>query len=171
MTNIKLLQASFVWPNMHKVVQHFCKTYKPCQKATNQKLLYGPIISIFSCGPFENWKINAIGLLPHTSSWKEYLILAIDYMHCWEKAASPSQTPATKAKKFVFDYICNMFGFPLDLLSNRGPRFKSELLNDLLARLKIEHIHSSSYYHPECNGPVEKVNDFICMIFAKQDGI
>ena len=41
------------------------------------------------------------------------------------------------------------------------------MLNDLLARLKIKHIHSTPYY-PQCNGLVEKVNGMICKIIAKQ---
>ena len=73
---------------------------------------------------------------------------------------------ATEVGKFVFDYICSRFGTPLELLSNTELGFRSDLLNDLLARLKIKHIHSNPYY-PQCNGLVEKVDGMICKIIAK----
>ena len=166
-TSRKILQAGFVWPSMHRDVQHWCKTCRACQEAGNRKLSYGPRVPIVSYGPFEKWGIDAIGPLPRTSSGKEYIIVAVDYMTRWAEAASTTRITATEVGKFVFDYICSRFGTPLELLSDRGPGFRSELLNDLLARLKIKHIHSTPYY-PQCNGLVEKVNGMICKIIAKQ---
>ena len=166
-TSRKILQAGFVWPSMHRDVQHWCKTCRACQEAGNRKLSYGPRVPIVSYGPFEKWGIDAIGPLPRTSSGKEYIIVAVDYMTRWAEAASTTRITAAEVGKFVFDYICSRFGTPLEILSDRGPGFRAELLNDLLARLKIKHIHSTPYY-PQCNGLVEKVNGMICKIIAKQ---
>ncbi|MCO5600760.1 hypothetical protein L7F22_054875 [Adiantum nelumboides] len=59
-TSRKILQAGFVWPSLHRDVQHWCKACKACQQAGDRKLSYGPRFPIFAYGPFEKWRIDAI---------------------------------------------------------------------------------------------------------------
>lgn len=166
-TSTKILQAGFTWPSMHRDAHHWCKTCKACQEAGNRQLSYGPRVPVVSYGPFEKWGIDAIGPLPCTTSGKEYIIVAVDYMTRWAEAASTTRITTIEVGKFVFDYICSRFGTPLEILSDRGPGFRGDLLNDLLARLKVKHIHSAPFY-PQCNGLVGKVNGMVCKIIAKQ---
>ncbi|MCO5573295.1 hypothetical protein L7F22_027064 [Adiantum nelumboides] len=79
-TSKKILQAGFVWLSLHRDVQHWCKACKACQQAGDCKLSYGPRFPIFAYGPFEKWGIDAIGPLPHTSTDKQYILTATDYM-------------------------------------------------------------------------------------------
>ena len=113
------------------------------QEAVNQKLSYGPRVPIVSYVPFEKRGIDAIGPLPRTLSGKEYTIVAVDYMTRWAEVASTTRITAAEVGKIVSDYICSTFGTPLEILSDRGPSFRAKLLNDLPARLKIKHIHST----------------------------
>ncbi|MCO5579806.1 hypothetical protein L7F22_033668 [Adiantum nelumboides] len=156
-TSKKILQASFVWLSLHRDVQHWCKACKACQQAGDRKLSYGPRFPIFAYGPFEKWGTDAIGPLPRTSTGKQYILTAIDYMTRWAEAASVARITATDVSKFVLDYICSRFGTPLEILSNRGPGFRADLLDALLENLSIKHVHSTPYY-PQCNGLVEKTN-------------
>ncbi|MCO5586803.1 hypothetical protein L7F22_040745 [Adiantum nelumboides] len=50
------------------------------------------------------------------------------------------------------------FGVPLEILSDRGPGFRGDLVEELMKKLKIKRRHSTPYY-PQCNGLVEKVNE------------
>ncbi|MCO5556916.1 hypothetical protein L7F22_010471 [Adiantum nelumboides] len=165
-TSRKILQAGFVWPSLHRDVQHWCKACKACQQAGDRKLSYGPRFSIFAYGPFEKWGIDAIGPLPHTSTGKQYIPTATDYMTRWAEAASVARITAGDVSKFVLDYICNRFGTPLEILSDRGPGFRADLLDALLENLSIKHVHSTPYY-PQCNGLVEKTNGVLCKIITK----
>ncbi|MCO5587812.1 hypothetical protein L7F22_041764 [Adiantum nelumboides] len=106
------------------------------------------------------------GPLPRTSTGKQYILTAIDYMTRWAKAASVARITATDVSKFVLDYICRRFGTPLEILSDRGPGFRADLLDALLENLSIKHGHSTPYY-PECNGLVEKTNGVLCKIITK----
>ncbi|MCO5593379.1 hypothetical protein L7F22_047391 [Adiantum nelumboides] len=112
-TSKKILQAGFVWPSLHRDVQHWCKDCKACQQVGDCKLSYGPRFPIFAYGPFEKWGIDAIGPLPHTSTGKQYILIATDYMTRWAEAASVARITATNVSKFVLDYICSRFGTPL----------------------------------------------------------
>ncbi|MCO5591164.1 hypothetical protein L7F22_045145 [Adiantum nelumboides] len=64
------------------------------------------------------------------------------------------------------DYMTR-FGLPLEILSNRGPGFKGDLVGELMKKLKIKRRHSTPYYS-QCNGLVKKVNGMICKIITKQ---
>ncbi|MCO5602941.1 hypothetical protein L7F22_057082 [Adiantum nelumboides] len=165
-TSRKILQAGFVWPSLHRDVQHWCKACKACQQAGDRKLSYGPRFPIFAYGPFEKWGIDAIGPLPCTSMGKQYILTTIDYMTRWVEAASVAHITATGVSKFVLDYICSRFGTPLEILFDRGPGFRADLLDALLENLSIKHVHSTPYY-PQCNGLVEKTNGVLCRIITK----
>ncbi|MCO5595910.1 hypothetical protein L7F22_049961 [Adiantum nelumboides] len=165
-TSRKVLQAGFVWPSLHRDVQHWCKACKACQQAGDRKLSYGPRFPIFAYGPFEKWGIDAIGPLPRTSTGKKYILTAIDYMTTWAEAASVARITAANVSKFVLDYICSRFGTPLEILSDRGPDFRADLLDALLENLSIKHVHSTPYY-PQCNGLVEKTSGVLCKIITK----
>ncbi|MCO5603894.1 hypothetical protein L7F22_058048 [Adiantum nelumboides] len=162
-TSRKILQAGFVWPSLHRDVQHWCKACKACQQAGDRKLSYGPRFPIFAYGPFEKWGIDAIGPLPCTSTSKQYILTATDYMTRWAKAASVARITAADVSKFVLDYICSRFGTPLEILSDRGLGFRTDFLDALLENLSIKHVHSTPYY-PQCNGLVEKTNEALLPI-------
>ncbi|MCO5551478.1 hypothetical protein L7F22_004982 [Adiantum nelumboides] len=136
------------------------------KQAGDRKLSYGPRFPIFAYGPFEKWGIDAIGPLSHTSTGKQYIPTATDYMTRWVKAASVARITVTDVSKFVLDYICSRFGTPLEILSDRGPSFRADLLDALLENLSIKHVHSTPYY-PQCNGLVEKTNGVLCKTITK----
>ncbi|MCO5609537.1 hypothetical protein L7F22_063766 [Adiantum nelumboides] len=106
-TSRKILQAGFVWPSLHRDVQHWCRACKACQQVSDHKLFYGPRFLIFAYGPFEKWGIDSIGPLPRTSSGKQCILTAIDYMTRLAEATSVVCITAADVSKFVLDYICN----------------------------------------------------------------
>ncbi|MCO5547251.1 hypothetical protein L7F22_000696 [Adiantum nelumboides] len=165
-TSKKILQAGFVWPSLHRDVQHWCRACKACQQAGDCKLSYGPRFPIFAYDPFEKWGIDAIGPLPRTSTGKQYILTATDYMTRWAEAASVARITAANMRKLVLDYICSRFGTPLEIVFNRGPGFRADLLNALLENLSIKHVHSTPYY-PQCNDLVKKTNGVLCKIITK----
>ncbi|MCO5554174.1 hypothetical protein L7F22_007700 [Adiantum nelumboides] len=165
-TSRKILQAGFLWLSLHRDIQHWCKACKACQQAGDRKLSYGPRFPIFAYGPFEKWGIDAIGPLPRTSTGKQYILTATYYMTRWAEAASVARIIAADVSKFVLDYIRSRFGTPLEILSDRGPGFRVDLLDALLENLSIKHVHSTPYY-PQCNNLVEKTNGVLCKIITK----
>ena len=103
-----------------------------------KNLTYGPQQLIMSYGPFEKWGIDAIGPLPRTARGKEYIIMGVDYMTRWVEAAPITRITAQDVGKFIFDNICCRFGTPLEIISDRGPGFRGELVGELMKRLKIK---------------------------------
>ncbi|MCO5554203.1 hypothetical protein L7F22_007731 [Adiantum nelumboides] len=106
------------------------------------------------------------GPLPRTSIGKQYILTTSDYMTRWAEAASVARITAANVSKFVLAYIFSRFGTPLEILSDRGPGFRVDLLDALLENLSIKRVHSTPYY-PQCNGLVEKTNGVLCKIITK----
>ncbi|MCO5575487.1 hypothetical protein L7F22_029288 [Adiantum nelumboides] len=142
------------------------KACKSCQQASDCKLSYGPRFPSFAYGPFEKWGIDAIGPLPRTTTGKQYILTATDYMTKWAEAASVAPIIATDVSKFMLDYIYSRFGTPLQILSDRGPGFRGDFIDAVLENLSIKYVHSTPYY-PQCNGLVEKTNGVSCKIINK----
>ncbi|MCO5593825.1 hypothetical protein L7F22_047843 [Adiantum nelumboides] len=93
--------------------------------------------------------------------------MGVDYMTKWAEATTSARITAKEVAKFVYESICCKFGVPLEILSDRGPGFRGDLVGELMKKLGIERRHSTPYY-PQCNGLVEKVNGKICKIITKQ---
>ena len=96
--------------------------------------------------------------------------MGIDYMTKWvEGIATRRITAAQVVASFIFDNICSRFETPLEIISDRRPGFRGDLVGELMAKLKIKRRHSSPY-DPQCNGLVEKIIGMICKIISKHVG-
>ncbi|MCO5548283.1 hypothetical protein L7F22_001740 [Adiantum nelumboides] len=139
-TSRKFLQAGFVWSSLQRDVHHWCKTCSECQKAGDRRLTYEKQTPIISFGPFEKWGIDAIGPLPMAQSGKQYIIVGVDYMTRWAEAAATTRITAKDVAKFVFENICCRFGTSLEIISDRGPGFRGDLVGELMEQLGISRI-------------------------------
>ena len=107
--------------------------------------------------------------MPRTAGGKEYIIVGVNYMTRWAEGVPTSRITTKDVAKFVFNNICCRFGTPLEIISDRGPGFRGDLVKELMIKLGVKHRHSTPYY-PQCNGLVEKVNGMICKIISKHVG-
>ena len=65
----------------------------------------------------------------------------------WTEASPKSRRITAKdVAKFVFENICCRFGTPLEIISDRGPGFRGDLVKELMTKLGIKQRHSSPYY-------------------------
>ena len=93
----------------------------------------------------------------------------VDYMTRWAEAVPTSRITAKDVAKFVLNSISCRFGTPLEIISDRGPGFRGDLVKELMIKLGVKHRHSTQYY-PQCNGVVEKVNGMIYKLISKHVG-
>ena len=85
----------------------------------------------------------------------------------WAEAIATTSVTAKEVAKFVYENICCCFGVPLEILLDKGPGFRGDLVGELMEKLGIARRHSTPYY-PQCNGLVEKVNGIIVKMITKQ---
>ena len=133
-----MLQVGIVWPSLHQDVVFWCKSCSASQRIGPKKLTYGSQQPIISYGPIAKWGIDAIVPLPRTAGGNEYIIMGVDYMIRWAKDAPVKRVKAKDVEKFIIDIICCKFGTPLEIILDRGPGFRGELVGELMKRLMIK---------------------------------
>ena len=75
---------------------------------------------------------------------------------------------STHAPKIVeaLTKFFTIFGFPRDLRSDQATNFKSKVFKEFLMEKGIRH-HTSSAYHPQTNGVVERFHSTLKQIIRK----
>ena len=95
-----------------------------------------------------------MGPLPPSSSFT-HLLTVIDCFSRWPEAIPLNDTTsASCAHALIFHWIAR-FGIPLDILSDRGPQFTSQLWTSISRLLGTQLCHTTAY-HPQSNGLVER---------------
>eukprot|EP00253_Pinus_taeda_P009607 PITA_09607 len=83
----------------------------------------------------------------------------------WAETKAVKAVTEEKVAEFLRENIYK-FGYPRELVTDRGSQFTSNLIEDLLAYHKIEH-KTSTLYHPQANGQVEVTNRSLEEILTK----
>jgi transposase InsO family protein len=97
--------------------------------------------------------VDLVGPLP-PSNGCTHLLTVIDRFSRWPEAIPLSGTTATScAQALIFHWIAR-FGNPLNISSDRGPRFTSQLWTSISSLLGTQ-LHHTTAYHPQSNGLVE----------------
>ncbi len=155
---LERIKTSFYWPGMKNEVEKYCTT---CDKCTARKQSRSPQkcpMSSYLVGePMEKVALDILGPLPLTQLGNRYVLVIMDCFSKWTEAvALPDQEAATVAKAFVDNFVCR-FGTPLQVHTDQGSNFESQLFQDLCSWLQI-HKTRTSGMRPQSNGGVERFN-------------
>ncbi|KZS10308.1 Uncharacterized protein APZ42_025255 [Daphnia magna] len=89
---------------------------------------------------------------------KKMIIVTVDYLMKWvELKAMPTEKAADFTEFFV-NQILLRNGAPEQIITDRGKCFTSDLMQAVVKKLHTNHETTSSY-HPQANGTVERIND------------
>jgi len=111
--------------------------------------------------PFEKWGMEFVGHVNRPSKQKSYIIVCTDYLTEWVEMKE-----IKAATDFLRENIFYKFGYPIELVTDQGSLFTSNLIEYLLTHHQIKHRTSTSYHPPE-NGQVEVTNKALEGILTK----
>ncbi|RYA68429.1 hypothetical protein DD592_26820, partial [Enterobacter cloacae complex sp. 2DZ2F20B] len=107
--------------------------------------------------PFERIAIDVAGPFPVTNDGNKFILVASDYFSKWPDAyAIPNQEAVTVAKVLVDNWI-SRFGVPLELHSDQGRNFESNVFQRVMQLLGIRKTRTTPL-HPQSDGMVERFN-------------
>lgn len=116
--------------------------------------------------PFERVAIDVLGPLPRSDLGNRYILAFMDYFTKWPECfAIPDQTAETVAGVLV-DNVFSRHGMPLQLHSDQGRNFESDLFQEVMQRLGIEKTRTTPL-HPQSDGMVERFNRTILDYLSK----
>ncbi|XP_045119660.1 uncharacterized protein K02A2.6-like, partial [Portunus trituberculatus] len=98
-----------------------------------------------------------------------YLLTCIDRATRWVEAIPLIDiTASSTAVAFVAGWV-SRFGVPLQVVTDRGAQFESELFSELSSMIGFHHVRTTSY-HPQANGIIERHHRSLkSAVMARQD--
>ena len=152
------VRMRFYWYKLKDDVKNWCNQCEVCAKKKmpipkgKAKLQQ----HIVGC-PLERVALDILGPLPRSSRGNRYILVVADYFTRWTEAYPiPNQEATTVARRFIVEFVCR-YGAPLQILTDQGAQFQSQLFAEMCQLLNIDKIRTSSY-HPQTDGLVERFN-------------
>ncbi|CAG2222175.1 unnamed protein product [Mytilus edulis] len=154
--SVQKMKNYFTWYQMTKDVRVHIENCVICTKSKSRKSKAGMVD--YRVGyPLDRVSIDVIGPLPQTQRRNKYLLVIGDNFTRWmEVYPLPHQKADIVAQKFVMEFITR-FGIPLELHSDQGSNFQSELFKAVCSILEITKTRTTPY-HPASNGLIERFN-------------
>ena len=151
----RIITQKFVWVGIKKEINDWCRQCIQCQRSKVHRNVKAPIQHAnMPENRFEHVNVDLVGPLPVSNGFT-HLLTIVDRFTRWPEAIPLRETSARNvAKEFIANWIAR-FGMPLDITSDRGPQFTSQLWTSL-AELLGTKLHHMTAYHPQANGLVER---------------
>jgi hypothetical protein len=161
------VQKRAFWPTWSSDVDLHIKTCEVCAKyhrgsAPHQVSLQTPLVG----EPWERVSIDITGPHPKSSFGKQYILTLVDHFSKWAEAIPIANHTAQTVAKALMTNIFTKFGAPLQLLSDRGPEFESDLFSELMRIMEIDKLRTSAY-KPSTNGTVERFHRTLNSMLGK----
>ena len=163
-------KRKFYWYRLKESVRNWIRK---CAKCGARKLPHKTpraTLQDYRVGaPMDRLVTDILGPLPISEQGNRYILLVGDQFSKWMEAyAIHDQTAETVAHKIVYEFI-SRFGTPLDLHSDQGRNYESNLFRSVCKLLEINKTRTSPY-HPSAKGQAEKFNQVLVdMISAYVD--
>ena len=154
-TTRKLVAAKFVWKGLQKQIGIWAKQCIACQSSKIQTHIRAPLEK-FSVPQrwFDHIHVDLVGPLPPSNGFT-HLLTVVDRFSRWPEAIPLNDTTATSCAQALASHWIARFGIPIDMSSDRGPQFTSQLWT-AIAQLLGTQLHHTTAYHPQSNGLVER---------------
>ncbi|EFP06104.1 hypothetical protein CRE_05815 [Caenorhabditis remanei] len=150
----------FYWNNITRDIRNFVRKCEACQrrKINPHAETKEPMGHLELLGrPWERVHADICGPWPVTKDGNRYVFTIKDDFTKYTLAIPiEKQDAATMAKIFV-ETIVLKFGAPKILLTDNGTNFKSDLFEEMLRTMKIQH-NLTAPYHKSANGTVERAH-------------
>ena len=153
---LEKVKKAFYWPRMKSDVHSYCQECDHCaaRKASPARNR-APLCQYLVGEPFERIEIDVFGPLPKSKSGNKYILTMCDCFTKWIEAVPLSDQEAnTITRAFVDTFICR-YGTPLQLHSDRGTNFESNVFKNMCNFFQIDKTRTTSM-RPQSNGNVER---------------
>jgi transposase InsO family protein len=155
---LERMKRYFFWPGMRKDMEDHVRACSACNRSKHLRRKYRVPLQEFTTGaPMEKVHMDIMGPFPLSTKGNRYILAIVDQFTKWiEAVALPDQTAEMVAKATV-DNFFSRFGCPLEIVTDQGTNFTSQLFTELCRLLGIVKKRTTPY-HPSANGQVERMN-------------
>lgn len=155
------------WLGWAADTRRFCRRCPECcsyKRGTAPK--QGPLQKMTVGVPWERIGVDITGPHPKSRNGYKYILTVTDYFSKWADAFPIRNQEAVTVAKVLVDRVFSYMGMPIQILTDRGSNFESQLFEELLTRLHIDHVRTTAY-KPSTNGQVERFHRTLNSILGK----
>ena len=147
---MKALACSYVWwPNIDTDIEGKVKTCHDCMRVCNTSLM--ALLQPWSW-PTRPWQRVHINYAEYQG---KYFFVAVD-AHSKRPEIFVTTKTTTEKSISILRHLFSSYGFPEEMVSDRGPQFTSDQFADFLRQNGVRHTRSAPY-HPATNGAAERM--------------
>ena len=151
----KAVSKFYIWPGLATDVSQWCKECSNCQASKVMKHNKTPFTPFQEPSyKFQAIHVDIVGPLPYSNGFS-YLLTVVDRFSRWPVAIPMKGITAEECAQSLLTGWIQYYGVPSSIVTDRGRQFTSSLWENLCILLGSEH-HTSTAYHPQSNGLVER---------------
>ncbi|KAE9003596.1 hypothetical protein PR001_g17935 [Phytophthora rubi] len=143
-----LLTRDFYWSHQYKWVRKYDRACEVCQRVKPAPFSQAPLQSLPT--PSECWQpisMDFVFGLPPDNKWRTGIVVFVDrFSKMVHLAAVPAEVTAKQTARLFVDLVFRHHGMPIDIVSDRDPRFTArfwqeafELLGTQLSMSTADH--------------------------------
>ena len=157
------LEKTFWWPKQHLDVKHFVRTCDACQRHKHVSMKPAGLLKPLQI-PSRRWEHVSMDLitdLPKTPRQHDAIIVFVDKLSKFVRFA-PTKTDisSSEAAHIFTDRVVSLFGLPKKLITDRDPRFTSNMFREFCRLFDIKNAFSTAF-HPQTDGQTERYNQVL----------
>ena len=117
----------------------------------------------------EPWKrigLDLMGPLPKTESGYRYIMVIVDYFSKWVEAFPLKTKRSEEIMRNFVEQVVSRFGVPEEILTDRAGELNQGIAKQIYTELGVRKLTTTAY-HPQTDGLVERYNATIKAILAK----
>ena len=151
----KLISSKFIWKGMNSQVGSWAKTCVQCQSSKIHTHIKSPLETFnVPHRRFDHIHVDLVGPLPPSDGFT-HLLTIVDRFSRWPEAVPLNDISTVACARALIYHWISRFGIPMDMSSDRGSQFTSQLWSSVAKLLGIT-LHHTTAYHPQANGLVER---------------
>ena len=151
------VQNRFWWPGVSSDTRRFVQSCDICQKVVPKgripdiPLSQMPLID----EPFHRVAVDIVGpLSPMSEDKHKYILTIVDVATRFPEAVPMRSIDSVSVAEALFS-VFSRLGFPVEIHTDNGSQFTSDMFKQFLQLLQIKSVRSSPY-HAQSNGVVER---------------
>ena len=164
------IRQRYIWPGMANDINAYVQACPSCQ---GRKGIPDKPAGFLQCikveRPFEKVGIDLLGPFPISKQGNRMIIVAVDYLTKWVELQAIPTGKADDVSEFFVKQIFLRHGAPEKIITDRGKCFLAELTQSVIKKLNTNHKTTSSY-HPQANGAVERMNHTLATMLSMYVG-
>uniref|UniRef100_A0A096M517 Gypsy retrotransposon integrase-like protein 1 n=1 Tax=Poecilia formosa TaxID=48698 RepID=A0A096M517_POEFO len=156
---IALASRRFWWPSLHKDIKEYVLACPICarNKPSHQRPagLLQPLA--IPRRPWSHISIDFVTGLPPSKGMTTILTIIDRFSKCCHLIPLRKLPSALQTAQLLIKHVFRLHGIPVEILSDRGPQFTSQVWKQFSAALGAK-VSLTSGHHPQANGQSERMN-------------